>query len=81
RSFVASIGQEAATSSVIPHVIQMAKDLDLLMIAEGVERPEQVEYLMGHGVDYAQGWLYSAALPASSFLTFLKQNHGFAAQD
>lgn len=79
RSFVASIGQEAATSSVIPHIIRMAKDLDLLMIAEGVERPEQARYLTDHGVDYAQGWLYSAALPASDFLSILSQDRSLAA--
>lgn len=74
KSFVDAIGKEAATSSVIPAITQMAKTLELMIVAEGVENHEQVEYLVEQGVDYLQGWLYAKALPAQKFMEFLQ--HG-----
>ncbi len=71
KSFVDAIDKSSASSSVVTHIIAMAKTLGLDIVAEGVESPHQADYLRTHKVDYAQGWLYSKALPSQDFLNFI----------
>ena len=80
KSFVDTIGRGAATSVVTPHVIEMAHGLHLTIVAEGVELPVQEAYLRAAGVEFAQGWLYSPALPAEEFIEYCqRRNTGHAA--
>ena len=72
KSFVDAIGTEAATSHVIVHVIQMAKDLGLATVAEGVETLPQAQWLQQHGVAFGQGYLYSRPLSVGDFFEFLR---------
>ena len=50
----------------------MAHKLGLKVIAEGVETEAQRALLAAYGCDYAQGWLYSKALPAAEFEALLQ---------
>ncbi|MNF06606.1 putative membrane protein YjcC [compost metagenome] len=56
------------------HIIEMARELGLFSVAEGIERPEQAAYLREHGVDFGQGWLFSKPLPAEEFIAFHRRN-------
>ncbi|MFE0018054.1 EAL domain-containing protein [Mesorhizobium sp. NPDC059054] len=73
KSFIDMIGMDAAASAITPHIIDIAKSLGLFIVAEGVERQEQADYLSQRGVHYAQGWLFSKALPKSEFIEFYQR--------
>ena len=70
KSFVDTIGTDAVMAGLVDSIIDMARRLELRIIAEGVETREQADYLRARGVDYAQGWFYSKGIPAVEFIRF-----------
>lgn len=72
KLFVQAIGTKAITESLNDAIIQMAKGLNLIIIAEGVETEEQVIYLSNNGVQLLQGWYFSKAVSIEKLLTLLK---------
>ncbi|MFF7710215.1 EAL domain-containing protein [Pseudomonas sp. NPDC007930] len=73
KSFIDTIGVEAATSAVTEHIIGMARELGLFIVAEGVETQAQADYLKARQVDFGQGWLFAKALPAAEFIAFFQR--------
>lgn len=63
KSFVSAIGRDRRRIFVLDGLIDLARKLRLEVIAEGVEREEQREYLLARGVRWGQGWLFSPAMP------------------
>ena len=68
QSFVAMIGADALSGHILDSIIDLCAKLDLGIVAEGVETPEQSEYLSSKGVDFLQGYLFSRPLDAHGFI-------------
>jgi diguanylate cyclase len=71
HSFVAGLGRNPEDAAIVRAVIALARTLDLVVVAEGVERVEQLEELVALGCERAQGNLFSPPLPEPAFAEFL----------
>ena len=71
RSFVDALGVEQERTAIVEAIVGMARALSLDVIAEGVENEAQLSELRRLGCDYAQGHLFSRALPAEKISTLL----------
>ncbi|AEQ51597.1 EAL domain, c-di-GMP-specific phosphodiesterase class I (or its enzymatically inactive variant) [Pelagibacterium halotolerans] len=68
KIFVEMIKDASQPVPVVDALISMAKDLDIDIIAEGVETQEQALYLRSKNVVFAQGYLFAPPMKLSSFL-------------
>jgi EAL domain-containing protein (putative c-di-GMP-specific phosphodiesterase class I) len=63
---------------VVQATIRMAHDMDLMVVAEGVETKEQLDTMAEQKIDYIQGYYFSKPLPADEFIAYLeKHQDGF----
>ena len=67
RSFVKDIPADRDDMAIAATIIAMAHNLDLQVIAEGVEHPAQLDFLRRHRCDEVQGYLYSKPVSAEAF--------------
>lgn len=58
RSFVMDMEDHSIRSSLIPHIVSIADELRVTLIAEGVENTDQCQELVNMNVEYGQGWLF-----------------------
>ena len=64
-------GAAATQAPIIKAVVALAADLDLMLIAEGVETLDEIERLRQLNCKLAQGFAFGAAMPAVEFGKFL----------
>ena len=73
RSFVSGIPDDMNDVAIVAAVLSMAQALGLTVVAEGVEHDEQLQLLGAHECEFAQGYLFSKAVPAAEFLRMLQE--------
>lgn len=71
-SFVSDIPNEPQDCAIVSSIIQLGASLELDVIAEGVEREDQVDYLRNAGCFLAQGYFFHRPMPLSDLLSILK---------
>lgn len=67
RSFISNIGRDERDSNITRGIISLARNLNLRVLAEGVETKHQIEFLREEGCDEIQGYWYSPPLSATDF--------------
>jgi diguanylate cyclase (GGDEF)-like protein/PAS domain S-box-containing protein len=65
RSFIANLSERRDYSAVIHAILDLARNLSIRVVAEGVETIEQVSLLQALGCDLAQGYFFARPLPAA----------------
>ena len=72
KSFLDTVMEDRCDQKIIQTIISLARNLDLLVIAEGVESFDQEEFLKESNCDKAQGYLYSKPVPQEIAAQFLQ---------
>ena len=71
RSFVRDLTTDADDASIVTAVISMGKRLHMQVVAEGVETPEQLEFLREQSCPEGQGYHFSRPMAAKEFAVLL----------
>ena len=66
RSFITDLSTDVNDEAIAIAIIQLGKSLNLSVIAEGVETQDQAGFLLRHGCNQAQGYLYSRPVSAQA---------------
>jgi EAL domain-containing protein (putative c-di-GMP-specific phosphodiesterase class I) len=73
QSFVRDAATNRNDATLVKTIIEMGKNLEMEVVAEGVETREQLEFLRDRGCHYAQGRLFGDAMSADAFLALLQK--------
>ncbi|MCV6620620.1 MAG: EAL domain-containing protein [Cellvibrionaceae bacterium] len=71
RSFVMDIPSSQSDMEITAAIIAMAHKLQLKVVAEGIENPEQHQFLNQNGCDYGQGYLFAKPLTQKELIELL----------
>lgn len=73
RSFVQYAHIERSDAMLVRSTVQLAHELGLQVVAEGIEDAECLEFLRSINCDYAQGYFIGRPMPASQFADFAQE--------
>ncbi len=73
QSFVRDIATDQDSAAIVKAIISLGRNLNLTVLAEGIESEEQFRFLLENGCDEGQGYLMSKPVPNKSFLDLLTQ--------
>lgn len=72
KSFVWGAMESETARIILKNTVNMLKELDLKIVAEGVETKEQAKILIDMGCDYLQGYYFSTPIPREKYIEYLK---------
>lgn len=75
KSFVDDVTSDEKTDAIVKTIVDIAHNLGLDVVAEGVEREEQMDILSKYQCELYQGYLFSKPLTEEEFLALLKRNN------
>jgi EAL domain-containing protein (putative c-di-GMP-specific phosphodiesterase class I) len=71
RSFIAGMTATRQRPAITRAIVELGRTLGLRVVAEGIERPDQADWLRTLGCPYAQGYLFSRPLGADAAEAYL----------
>jgi diguanylate cyclase (GGDEF)-like protein/PAS domain S-box-containing protein len=77
RSFISDIPDDADDIAITKAIIAMARNLNLWIVAEGVETEAQLSFLKAHGCEEVQGYYFSRPLDVDTATRLLQRKHPF----
>ncbi|MBV9955150.1 MAG: EAL domain-containing protein [Pseudolabrys sp.] len=72
KMFVDAIGTDRNSTTIVETLIDLAHNMRMDVVAEGVENFEQVVHLRELGIRSAQGYVFAPPLPGSAFLQLME---------
>ncbi len=72
RAFVKDVLTDTSDAAIASAIITLGRTMKLAVVAEGMERVEQANYLLSLGCRYMQGFLFAKPVPANVFVEFLR---------
>ena len=76
RAFVMNLGRNPQSAAIVSAVIDLAHGLDMSVVAEGVETPEQLAFLTTEDCDAVQGYLIGKPLPIGQYAELVGRKSG-----
>ena len=76
RSFITPLDGHRGFAAIVHATIQLASNLDLRVVAEGIETSDQLVTLQAMGCEFGQGFLFSRSLPAAAVPAFIASRKG-----
>ncbi|SHH82518.1 EAL domain-containing protein [Clostridium grantii] len=77
RSFIKDINENLDSNTMVSAILSIAKNLNLRVVAEGVETLDQFEYLRKNNCDFIQGYLFSRPIFINDFNDFITKPTAF----
>ena len=77
RSFIMDIPKDPDSVVITKAIISLAKALKLEVVAESVERKDQLDFLKENNCDYIQGYYFCRPIPADKITEFIKEKKNF----
>jgi len=74
RSFVSELNKTANDQMMVSSILNMARQFNLTVVAEGVENSDQFDYLQNNHCDLYQGFCFSKPLSDTEFVKFYQQS-------
>lgn len=68
QSFIGRIGTDALSGHIVDNVIDLAKRLEMVIVAEGIETQAQVDYLTPYHLEFFQGYFFGKPVPPEDFV-------------
>ena len=75
RAFIRDLGRDENSAAIVRSIVNLARNLKLAVVAEGVETEEQLALLRGLACDDYQGFLFSRPVEAGAVRDLVEQNY------